>query len=87
MGHSGDEMKAELLKNTTLSAKGKDPIVAADLQAGGNEQKAAVLFMFPKTTAIDADDKEVEFTTRIGPMVLKTKFKLKDMVFNGKLEL
>jgi hypothetical protein len=87
MGRSGDEMKAELLKSTTLAVKGKEPIVATDLQAGGSEQKAAVMFLFPKTAAIDADDKEVEFTTRLGPMVLKTKFKLKEMVFNGKLEL
>jgi hypothetical protein len=87
MAQSGDRMKEELLKNTTLAIKGKDSIAPADIQSGGNERTAAVLFLFPKTAAIDADDKEVEFTTHLGPIMVKQKFKLKEMVVNGKLEL
>jgi hypothetical protein len=45
------------------------------------------VFLFPKTVAIDMDDKEVEFSTKLGQTIVKTKFKLKDMVFNGKLDL
>lgn len=85
--HVNDEMKPMLLKSTTLSVKGKDPITAIELQSGGNEQKAVVMFFFPKTTVIDADDKEVEFSSKVGPLVVKQKFKLKEMIFNGKLEL
>ena len=33
------------------------------------------------------DDKEVEFSTRLGQTMVKQKFHLKDMVFNGKLDL
>jgi hypothetical protein len=84
---NGDKMKDALLKNTTLSVKGKDPIQASDVQSGGNEQKAIVLFLFPKTAPLDIDDKDVEFSTKFGPLVVKQKFHLKDMVFNGKLEL
>jgi hypothetical protein len=84
---NGDKMKDALLKNTTLSVKGKDPIQASDVQSGGNQQKAVVLFLFPKTTPLDADDKDVEFSTKLGPLIVKQKFHLKDMVFNGKLEL
>ncbi len=83
----GDKMKAMLIKNSSLSVKGKDPIAPSDIQAGGNEKKALVLFLFPKTTPIDLDDKDVEFSTKLGPMMVKQKFHLKDMVFNGKLEL
>ncbi len=54
-----DDMKPNLLKATTLSVKGKDPIAAADLQTAGNEQKGLVMFFFPKTSPVDADDKEV----------------------------
>jgi hypothetical protein len=83
MGRGGDEMKEALLKNTSLNIKGKEPIAPADLQSGGT----AAMFLFPKTVAIDLDDKEVEFSTKLGQTIVKTKFKLKDMVFNGKLDL
>jgi hypothetical protein len=87
MLHASDDMKSNLLKVTTLSVKGKDPVVAADLQTAGNEQNAVVLFVFPKTSPFDAEDKEVEFSSKFGPIIVKQKFKLKEMVFNGKLEL
>jgi len=44
-------------------------------------------FHVPETVAIDLDDKEVEFSTKLGQTMVKAKFKLKDMVFNGKLDL
>jgi len=82
-----DSMKAMLIENTTLSVKGKDPIHPSDIQTGGNDQKSAVLFLFPKTSPLSVDDKDVEFSSKLGPIVVKQKFHLKDMVFNGKLEL
>ncbi len=84
---SGDKVKEMLIKNTSLSVKGKDPIAPADVQVGGNEQKALVLFVFPRTTPLTIEDKDVEFSTKLGPMLVKQKFRLKDMLFNGKLEL
>ncbi len=84
---NGEKLKEMLLKNSSLSVKGKDPIAPSDVQAGTNEQKTLVLFLFPKTTAFDIDDKDVEFSTQFGPLNVKQKFHLKDMVFNGKLEL
>jgi hypothetical protein len=86
-GRGGERMRDALLKNTTLSVKGKDPIAVSDVQSGGNEQKPVVLFLFPRTAPISVDDKEVEFSTRFGSMIVRQKFHLKDMVFNGKLEL
>jgi hypothetical protein len=46
-----------------------------------------VYFLFPRSEAITLEDKEVEFETKLGPMEIKRKFKLQDMVFGGKLEL
>ncbi len=47
-----------------------------------------VLFVFPRTTPFTVDDQEVEFATKLGRCrALKYKFKLKDMVYNGKLEM
>jgi hypothetical protein len=84
---TNDKMKEALLQNTTLSVKGKDPILALDVQSGANDQKPVLVFLFPKTAPLSIDDKDVEFSTRLGPLVVRQKFHLKDMVFNGKLEL
>jgi hypothetical protein len=84
---SDEKTKESLLQNTTLSVKGKDPIQATDLKMGGNEQRAVVMFMFPKTSPLSLDDKDVEFTTKLGPIVVRQKFHLKDMTLNGKLDL
>jgi len=46
-----------------------------------------VSFLFPKTTTFTADDKELEFSTKFDKTALKYKFKLKDMVFQGKVEM
>jgi hypothetical protein len=85
--HGNDKTKDSLLQNTSLIVKGKDPIQATDVQTGGNEQRALVLFFFPKTASLSLDDKEVEFSTKLGAIVVKQKFRLKDMMFNGKLDL
>jgi hypothetical protein len=53
-----------------------------------NENGTPVIrFHFPKSDAISADDKEVKFVCQMGPMKVERKFTLKEMVFNGKLEL
>jgi hypothetical protein len=46
-----------------------------------------LLLVFPKNAGLTVDDKEVEFVTKIGKMNIRKKFKLKDMVVNGKLEM
>ena len=50
-------------------------------------QSVDIIFVFPKTQPIAADDKEVEFILKLGQVEAKRKFNLKDMVYNGKLEL
>jgi hypothetical protein len=47
-----------------------------------------MLFLFPYTTQpIKPEDKEVTFLTKMGPMELKVKFALKDMMYKGQLTL
>ncbi len=46
-----------------------------------------VSFLFPRTANFTADDKEMEFSTKFGTTAIKHKFKLKDMVVNGKVEM
>lgn len=45
-----------------------------------------IYMVFPMDS-ITAADNEFEFTTKVGKMSIRKKFKLKDMMYNGKLEL
>ena len=80
--------KEALVKASTLSAKDKNSVVAAEIQADApSGRNAELYFLFPRSTMFTADDKEVEFATKLGKTALKAKFRLKDMVINGKLDL
>ena len=76
-------LKKAIADMTSLSAKGKEPAKPMDVQI----DKSQILFLFAKTSPFSLDDKEVEFSTKLADVVLKYKYRLKDMVFNGKLEL
>jgi hypothetical protein len=82
----GDK-KAALLESTFLSVIGKPPLKAVDVQVSGGRGTGNVSFLFPKTTTFTIDDKEMEFSSRFDKTMVKKKFKLKDMVFNGKVEM
>jgi hypothetical protein len=82
----GDK-KAGLLDITTITVAGKPPLKAVDVQTSSGRGGGTVAFLFPKTATFTADDKELEFVSKFGTTSVKHKFKLKDMVFNGKVEM
>jgi hypothetical protein len=68
------------------------PIIVKNFQASGTapilvSQSTDVYFAFPKSAGIKVEDQEMEFETNVGGLILKRKFKLKDMVYEGKLEI
>ncbi len=84
------QMPAERLNemaktSVSLQRKDKDPIAAESAIPSAKDK--AVYFMFPKTSPITLDDKEVEFVAKVGRIEVKRKFKLKDMLVGDKLEL
>lgn len=85
-GKPGDSAKA-LSEVSFLSSKRTGEIKAAEIQVGKPGKEMDVVFAFPRSMPFVVDDKEVEFTTKLGASTLKYKFKLKDMVVNGKLEM
>ncbi len=76
-----------------LRLKNKPAIAAANLTVAEKtpDNKLNVIVFFPREQdgkpLIELADTEVEFFAKVGPTELKRKFKLKDMVFDGKLEL
>jgi len=82
---------AQSLKQSSFLKIGKsDPIPALDVQVNAGQVTEVFLFfprLQPGAHVITLEDKEVEVASRIGPLEVKRKFRLKDMVFDGKLEL
>ncbi|MBI3693538.1 MAG: hypothetical protein HY238_01675 [Acidobacteria bacterium] len=79
------------LKQSSFLKIGKsDPIPALDVQINAG-QVAEIYLLFPRLQpgahVITLEDKDVEVASRIGPLDVRRKFRLKDMVFDGKLEL
>jgi hypothetical protein len=79
--------KSAILAKTTLASKGKDALHATDILISPSGKVTEAVFVFPKTTAFSLDDKDVEFSTMIGATEVRTKFRLKDMIVNGALQL
>jgi len=48
---------------------------------------AGTLFYFSRGLALRPEDKQATFSTKLGPIDVKCKFTLKDMMVKGNLEL
>ena len=75
----GDE---ELLRGTSLKAKGKAPVNPARLLR--DEKSRTILYLFADRASVSPDDKEWAFETSFGTLVLKAKFVAKEMQYLGK---
>lgn len=82
-----DQGKRAILQAASLHAKDKEALAPSDVQFDSQNRQAEALFLFPRKDVFTADDKEIEFVASIGGMSIKTKFRPKDMVFNGKLAM
>ena len=89
-----ERLKAE----SSLKVSGREPIQPVEIELRkvpdldvGDAQEVAeqheILVLFPRSLAISLQDKQVEFVTRVARQKVKKKFKLKDMVYKGELEL
>lgn len=74
-----------------LKVKGHEPLHAADVRFSRQDNRITLFLVFPRTEpggyVIRLDDGEVEFALRLAGGDIRRKFKLKDMVYEGKLEL
>jgi hypothetical protein len=76
-----------LLDKSTIRAGKKPPVAAKGMDIQPHTQSVDLIYVFPKTQLIAADDKDVEVVLKLGQIEAKKKFNLKEMIYNGKLEL
>ncbi len=79
----------EALKDkTSLQRKGKDPIFPQRVETIQNSDQEGIRFSFARhPDSIALTDKDVTFVTTMGPLRIRAKFTLKDMMYQGRLEL
>lgn len=74
-----------LMNYSRLYPNGRKALLPADVRI--DEQTGTVHVYFPKNEPLDVKDKEVTFQTNYGSIKVTQRFKLKDMLYRGKLEL
>jgi hypothetical protein len=82
-----ETVKQAIMDLSSLSARGKAAVKPTDVQIGSNQRAIEIAVAFPRSAPFTLEDKEVEFSTKLGDVTMKYKFRLKDMVYNGRLEL
>jgi hypothetical protein len=75
--------RAEMLRSYTKLDRKGGPIYLDHIQpiTGGD------MYYFSRMEPIVPANKEITFTTKMGPLEFKARFVLKDMLYRGKLEL
>lgn len=88
-GFKGDPQKlGEPLKSqAALKREGKKDVKPVRVEVFQREADLVVVYLFPLSAEISEKDRQIQFTARIGRIVLAENFDLSEMEFMGKLEL
>ncbi len=78
------QQRSDMLKDFTRLERKNDPIYLSKVIF---KSPTETLFYFPRLDTIFPDDKQVTFVTKLGPLAVRARFTLKEMVYRGKLEL
>jgi hypothetical protein len=79
---------AYLKEVTKLQHKGDEIHVTRVEEAPENQfSEAGTYFYFSRMLALMPEDKETTFVSKIGPLDVKCKFTLRDMMYHGQMEL
>lgn len=84
-----NERRQEMFKQYTKLECKNGPVQLEKVEDGSRfgSKGPGTYFYFSRLDDISMDDKQVMFSTKLGPMEIKAKFTLKDMLYHGKLAL
>lgn len=78
------DQKQAFIANTRLIPRGRTPMPPISVEV---DQSGAAHFQFSSNQSITLAEKEVTFVTRFGSIGVEKRFRLKDMLYRGQLEL
>jgi hypothetical protein len=83
------QQKMDILKETTQLERKDDPLTLqrAKVEPRNSRSPSGTLFYFSRVLPLTPEDKQVTFVTKVGPLEVKCKFTLRDMMYRGSLEL
>ena len=83
------QRKLDVLKESTRLERKDDPLELQRVKIAPRTplSPSGTLYYFSRALPIASEDKQVTFVTKVGPLEVKCKFTLRDMLYHGNLEL
>jgi hypothetical protein len=83
------QQKLDVIKESTRLERKNDPLELQQVKVAPRTHgsPAGTWYYFSRVFPIVPEDKQVIFVTRVGPLEVKCKFTLRDMIYHGSLEL
>ena len=83
------QQKLTILKEATRLERKDDPLELqrAKIAPRTPQSPSGTLFYFSRVFPLTPEDKQVTFVTKVGPLEVKCKFTLRDMMYRGNLAL
>ena len=80
-------MEAELAESATVTVKGRKAVRATSASVPEHGNHLMATLRFPRTENLSADDGLIEVYARAGAIEMVQRFKLREMIYRGRLEL
>jgi hypothetical protein len=86
---TGDQQKLadQFKKDAALKRDGKKDLKPSSVEVLQRDDGAVVVYLFPRTKEITAEDRRVEFEAKMGRLEVSESFFTEDMNYQGKLQL
>lgn len=82
------EMAARVVPFSSIQRDGKEPLPADQAYWSESDFESRIMISFSKgRQPIELTEREVTFVSRIGDLIVRAPFFLKEMMYHGKLEL
>jgi hypothetical protein len=86
---TGDQQKLadQFKKDAALKRDGKKDLKPSSVEVLQRDDGPVVVYLFPRTKEITAEDRRVEFEAKMGRLEVSESFFTEDMNYQGKLQL
>jgi hypothetical protein len=80
-------LAGQLKKQAVIKRDGKKDWKPSSVEVLRRDDGPVIIYLFPRTTEITRQEKQVEFTAKIQKLDFAQAFALEEMIYHGKIEL